>query len=410
MADDDYFGDIPDDVFTAAFDAAEKTRKTKATPKPPTANPTSIPSPPAPKTTAIPAPPVPKPASIPSPPAPKSIANASTTIPGPPGPPKVQQPIPQKVTAVPLPASAAQPVQKKPTVQQPVPQKLNKSAGSASSILVSPRQKGNPILTYVKTIPWEYGPPTLACDYLLGPSTCCLFLSLKYHKLHPSYIFTRIQTLGTSYNLRLLLVLVDIPDHSAVLPVLTRTCLLHNLTLFLSWTAQEAGGYLEGFKRYEHTPPTMIMERVAEDYATRVTEVITRVRGVNSTDATTLVSTFGSVRRAVNAAPEEVLMVGGWGQLKVNRWCRAVTEPFKTGGLGKSGRTPRAGIKEKDKGTTAAFSKGMDKGEQRKVQERLGVQVPREWVVEDDEEAIEAVMEMERQEERQRLAALAAVG
>lgn len=140
MADDDYFGDIPDDVFTAAFDAAEKTRKAKAAPKPAAAKPASIPSPPAPKTTSIAAPPAPKSVSIPSPPAPKLAESSSTTIPGPPGPPKVQQPIPQKVTSVPLPASAAQPVQKKPAVQQPVPQKLNKSAGAASNILVSPRQ------------------------------------------------------------------------------------------------------------------------------------------------------------------------------------------------------------------------------------------------------------------------------
>ena len=34
--------------------------------------------------------------------------------------------------------------------------------------------------------------------------------SLKYHRLHPEYIPTRIEKLGTSYNLRILLILCDI--------------------------------------------------------------------------------------------------------------------------------------------------------------------------------------------------------
>ena len=41
---------------------------------------------------------------------------------------------------------------------------------------------------------------------------------------------------------------------------------------------------------------------------------------MDKTDAATLVSTFGSVKRAVNARPEEVI---GWGQQKVARLERA---------------------------------------------------------------------------------------
>ena len=36
------------------------------------------------------------------------------------------------------------------------------------------------------------------------------FSSLKYHRLHPEYIAQRIDSLGTSYNLRILLILCDI--------------------------------------------------------------------------------------------------------------------------------------------------------------------------------------------------------
>ena len=46
------------------------------------------------------------------------------------------------------------------------------------------------------------------------------FNSLKYHRLHPEYIHTRIEKLGLSYNLRILLVLCDIVrDHLQLSPL-----------------------------------------------------------------------------------------------------------------------------------------------------------------------------------------------
>jgi hypothetical protein len=34
--------------------------------------------------------------------------------------------------------------------------------------------------------------------------------SLRYHRLHPEYIHTRIEKLGRSYNLRILLIMCDV--------------------------------------------------------------------------------------------------------------------------------------------------------------------------------------------------------
>jgi DNA excision repair protein ERCC-1 len=58
-------------------------------------------------------------------------------------------------------------------------------------------------------------------------------------------------------------------------------------------------------------------------------EFITTPRSINKNDAVALVSNFGSVRTAVNARPEEVLLLPGWGEKKVQRWCQAVREPFR---------------------------------------------------------------------------------
>lgn len=211
-------------------------------------------------------------------------------------------------------------------VVQPKPQALPQRQGP-SAILVSTRQKGNPILNYVKSLPWEYS--DIPCDYVLGTTTCALFLSLKYHRLHPEYIYSRLRQLGKLYNLRILLTMVDINNHEEALKELSKTSMINNLTLILCWSAQEAGRYLELFKSYEHASPTSLRAHQAETYEESLIEFITTPRTINKTDATSLVGNFGSLRAAVNAEPEELAMVPGWGEKKVKAWCSAVREPFR---------------------------------------------------------------------------------
>jgi len=218
------------------------------------------------------------------------------------------------------------PVSSGNTVQQPKPQALP-SRSAPSSILVSPRQKGNPILNSVRALPWEYS--DIPADFVLGATTCALFLSLKYDRLHPEYIYTRIKALQGKYNLRILLTMVDIQNHEDSLRDLTKTSLINNVTIILCWSAQEAGRYLELFKSYENASPTSIRAHQSTSYSDKLVEFITVPRSINKTDAVGLVSSFGSVRTAVNARPEEVALVAGWGEKKVQRWCNTVREPFR---------------------------------------------------------------------------------
>lgn len=83
-----------------------------------------------------------------------------------PSPQKIQQPTPQRLDKPP-PNNAAS------GVKQPTPQALPQRA-AGSSILVSPRQKGNPVLACLKSLPWEYS--DIPADYGLGLTTCALFL------------------------------------------------------------------------------------------------------------------------------------------------------------------------------------------------------------------------------------------
>ena len=213
-----------------------------------------------------------------------------------------------------------------PKIQQPKPQALPNRA-APSVIYVSPRQKGNPSLNYIRSLPWEYG--DIPADYVLGATTCALFLSLKYHRLHPEYIYSRIRALGHKYNLRVLLTMVDIQNHEESLKELSKTSLINNLTLILCWSAQEAGRYLELYKSYEHASPSSIRAHQATSYSDKLIEFITVPRSVNKTDALSLVSAFGSIRAAVNARPEEIGEITGWGEKKVQRWCATVRENFR---------------------------------------------------------------------------------
>ncbi|KAF2214777.1 hypothetical protein CERZMDRAFT_14072, partial [Cercospora zeae-maydis SCOH1-5] len=219
-------------------------------------------------------------------------------------------------------------------VQQPKPQALPKRAGPAS-IIVSPRQKGNPILDKIKSLPWEYA--DTPADYVLGVTTCALFLSLKYHRLHPEYIYTRIKNLQGRYALRIILCMVDIQNHEESLKELSKTSVINNVTIILCWSAAEGARYLELFKTYENAAPTSIKQHQSTTYSDRMVDFVTTPRSINKTDAVSLVSQFGTIRTAVNARHEEVAMIGGWGEKKVQQWTTSVTEPFRVQRAGKRG-------------------------------------------------------------------------
>lgn len=210
-------------------------------------------------------------------------------------------------------------------VTQPKPQEIKRTA--PSSILVSPRQKGNPILNSIRAMPWEYA--DIPADYVIGLTTCALFLSLKYHRLHPEYIYNRIRALQGKYNLRVLLTMVDIENHEEPLKELSKTSVINNVTIILTWSAQEAGRYLELFKSYEKASPTSIQAHQSTSYADKLVDFVTVPRSINKTDAVSLISSFGSLRTAVNARPEEIALIQGWGEKKVQRWCNSVKEPFR---------------------------------------------------------------------------------
>lgn len=221
---------------------------------------------------------------------------------------------------------------------------------ATNSIIVSKRQEGNPVLKHIRNVPWEYR--DLAPDFLVGASNCVLFLSIRYHRLHPEYVFTRVQHVGKSYNMRILLTLVDVKDGSKELVELSRIAVVNKLTMIVAWSNEEAGRYLETYKAYENKSSDQLQERLPDDYMSQVTGALTTVKSVNKTDVVTLLATFGSLSEIAKADNDELRLCPGFGEHKVQRLASILDEPFVRPGQPK----PRAINKVKTK-TGASTSK-----------------------------------------------------
>ncbi|XP_073002239.1 DNA excision repair protein ERCC-1 [Typha latifolia] len=203
----------------------------------------------------------------------------------------------------------------------------NSSAPNRNAILVSHRQKGNPLLKHIRNVRWVFA--DIVCDYLLGQSSCALYISLRYHLLHPDYLYYRIRELQKNFKLRIILCHVDVEDVVKPLHEVTRTALLHDCTLLCGWSLEECGRYLETIKVYENKPADSIREQMDTDYLSRLTHALTSIRHVNRTDVVTLGSSFGSLSRIMDASMEELARCPGIGERKVRRLYDTFHEPFR---------------------------------------------------------------------------------
>ncbi|EER91361.1 hypothetical protein BDA96_01G203200 [Sorghum bicolor] len=217
-----------------------------------------------------------------------------------------------------------------PTTTTPRPPQASPSAPtrqSKNAILVSHRQRGNPLLKHIRNARWTFA--DVVPDYVLGQSSCALYLSIRYHLLHPDYLYYRIRELQKNFRLRVILCHVDVEDVIKPLHEITRTALLHDCTLLCGWSLEECGRYLETIKVYENKPADIIREHMDNDYLSRLSHSLTSIRHVNKTDVVTLGSSFGSLSQIMNASMEELARCPGIGERKVKRLYDTFHEPFK---------------------------------------------------------------------------------
>eukprot|EP01083_Nonionella_stella_P142970 443388_1 len=198
---------------------------------------------------------------------------------------------------------------------------------SQNSLLVSKRQRGNPILKHIRNVKWEHS--SIIPDFIMGKQTCALFLSLRYHKLHPKYIYGRIEQIKKAFRLRILLCFVDVDDNVGVIEEITQIAFINDWTLICAWSSAEAGRYIETFHCYERKPADLIMQKVESKQEAKFSDVLTEIRSVNKTDVVTLAANFGSFAQLMQATKTELSSCPGLGPVKVNRIFDAFHKPFR---------------------------------------------------------------------------------
>jgi DNA excision repair protein ERCC-1 len=196
-------------------------------------------------------------------------------------------------------------------------------------LYVSVKQRGNGVLQYIRNVPWQF--QKMVPDYIFSSTTCALFLSIRYHLLYKEYIDRRIAELRTDFTLRVLLVLVDVDDSQTVLLELNKLAVLHNLTLILAWTEEEAARYLETFKALHGKDASSIQKnKETGNFADQATDFLTTCKGVNKTDAASVLTQLGSIRQAMAATADNLGMISGLGEVKVKRLHDAFHKPFSS--------------------------------------------------------------------------------
>lgn len=196
-------------------------------------------------------------------------------------------------------------------------------------LYVSVKQRGNGVLDYIRNVPTQF--QKMVPDYIFSSTSCALFLSIRYHKMHGEYIGQRIKALRTDFTLRILLVLVDDDDNQKVLMALSILAVHHSMTLILAWTEEEAARYLETFKALDGKDASSIQKnKETGNFADQVTDYLTTCKGINKTDAASVLTQFGSVRAAMAATPDELGLIGGLGEVKVKRLYDAFHKPFSS--------------------------------------------------------------------------------
>ncbi|RSH85940.1 ssDNA endonuclease and repair protein rad10 [Apiotrichum porosum] len=233
---------------------------------------------------------------------------------------------------------------------------VNRPAASKNAIVHSVLQRRNPILPLIRNVGLEIG--DIKADYQVGAHNGVLFLSLKYHRLHPEYIHTRIEKIQNVYKLRILLILCDINEHQQPLRELSKLAIINELTILVAFSNEEAAQYLTTLKAYEHKSADSLKERVRQTYQEQLEHVLTSGRKVNKANAETLSATFGSFASMVKQPNQALNNVKGIGATKTLSLYRAFNEPFIAG----AGPKPPTVASSKQKGT-AATTTPKDDGE-----------------------------------------------
>ena len=198
---------------------------------------------------------------------------------------------------------------------------------SRAVVVCHERQRGNPVTGLIRHAAVEYTSNSTA-DFELSDTTVALFLSVQYAKLHPTYLWSRIEGLKRC-RLRVLLVLVDDQDAEQALLRVQTLAVANGLTVVVAFSPEEAARYLETYAIMKNKSAEGLQGKKDSDLLAVVSDALTQIKAVNKSDVKTLLRNFdGSLVGVFAAKMEELALCEGIGGKKVLQLHAAFNEPF----------------------------------------------------------------------------------
>lgn len=159
--------------------------------------------------------------------------------------------------------------------------------------------------------------------YQMFDSCCALFLSLKYHVIYPNYIYDKLNELRNSYQLKVLIVLIDHIEYQSALKELTKLSIRVNCTLILAWSYEEAANHIENYRNFADKSADIITGKQTAGNDNKgavyqcLVDGLTSIRSINKTDAVSLISMFDTFENIVKSDDDQLIVCPGMASLKV---------------------------------------------------------------------------------------------
>uniref|UniRef100_A0A7E4WBK7 HHH_2 domain-containing protein n=1 Tax=Panagrellus redivivus TaxID=6233 RepID=A0A7E4WBK7_PANRE len=210
------------------------------------------------------------------------------------------------------------------------------------------RQEGNPVLKYIRSIPYEFA--DIKPDFECGIGVAVNYLSLQWHKSHQNYIETRFSD-ANNYLVKILLVLVNVENPASLLRDLNMYCYRSKWTLILCYSVEEAAEYIESLKLAEKRKPEDVMQgrekwkqskqaayskpgKKDEEFKQlqeSAIKFLTAIRAVSNTDAKKLLAHFGSLKNIAQAGKDDLEVCPGLGPIKAENVWTFFRTPMRIG-------------------------------------------------------------------------------
>ncbi|CAB3408497.1 unnamed protein product [Caenorhabditis bovis] len=210
------------------------------------------------------------------------------------------------------------------------------SSGIGGALLVNRRrQEGNPVLKYVRNVRYEWG--DIAPDFECGSTFAVVYLSFKYHKMHPNYVYTRLSARGeNNYKHKVLLAYCNVEEPRHVQRELNMMCYRQGWTLVICYSVEEAAEYIENFKLSQSKDVTFKKPGAENDGNERAqlheiaVGILTAARGITKTDAQRLLFNFGTLENIGKADEAKLALSPGLGPIKAKNLYSFLHTPFAT--------------------------------------------------------------------------------